>query len=213
MNSTSPDSPGTEPRRMEIPLFPLQTVLFPGGRLPLRIFEPRYVSMVSRCLKRSEGFGVVLIRSGSDPRLEHKEQPDIFNIGTYGEIVDFNKLKDGLLGIIAKGGPKFRILRKFELKDHLLMGEVEFIPDEPFTALDASHQNMVDILRELIKHPMVIKLKEQMHMEIDFNDASSVGLRLSELLPLEPEAKQTLLQLNLPNERLSELARMVEEIE
>ena len=74
-----------------IPLFPLGTVLFSGGRLPLRIFEPRYTAMISRCLREQSGFGVVLIREGADARLgPNPQQPKIFNVGTYATIVDFN---------------------------------------------------------------------------------------------------------------------------
>jgi len=198
-----------KPKPIEIPLFPLKTVLYPGGRLPLRIFEPRYVDLVSSCLRQSIGFGVVLIKSGSDSRVADKRQPDIYNIGTYAEIIDFNQLKDGLLGIIASGKNKFRILRKFETVDHLLMAEAEFLPAEGKEALDASHKDMVDTLKELVKHPMVQKLKKQMHIDIDYSDASSVSLRLAELLPLDSDAKQSLLQLNRPGERLKELARML----
>lgn len=199
-----------EPQPIEIPLFPLKTVLYPGGRLPLRIFEPRYVELVTSCLKQSIGFGVVLIRSGSDSRVADQRQPDIYNIGTYAEIIDFNQLKDGLFGIIARGKHKFRILRKYEMEDHLLMAEAEFLPAEAREPLDDSQMDMVATLKELVKHPMVQKLKKQMHIDIDYNDASSVSLRLSELLPLDPDAKQTLLQLNQPKERLAELARMLE---
>ena len=197
-----------EVRIAEIPLFPLQTVLFSGGRLPLRIYEPRYMDMISDCLKTSGGFGVVLIREGSEAFSEHQTQPEIFNIGTYAEIVDFNQLEDGLLGIIVKGGRKFRILRKFEQADHLLNGEVEFLPEEKLTVVNPDHQPLVDILKELIKHPLVSRL----HINIDFSDARSVSLRLSELLPLEPEIKQSLLQMNLPRERLTELKRLVSQL-
>ena len=194
---------------VEIPLFPLKTVLYPGGRLPLRIFEPRYVDLVTSCLKQSIGFGIVLIRNGSDSRVADKRQPDIYNVGTYAEIIDFNQLKDGLLGIIARGKHKFRILRKFEMDDHLLMAEAEFLPAEPREVLDASHMDMVNTLKELVKHPMVQKLQKQMRIDIDYTDASSVSLRLAELLPLDPDSKQSLLQLNHPKERLNELARML----
>jgi Lon protease-like protein len=192
--------------RKVIPLFPLGTVLFSGGRLPLRIFEPRYTAMVSRCLREKSGFGVVLIREGSDARLgKNPTQPDIFSVGTYGTIVDFNTLNNGMLGIITSGGSKFRILETSETNDHLLMGTVEFLPEERAQATGEEHASLIEMLRELMKHPMAQKLA----LDVDYRDARSVSWRLSELLPLEPEIKQGLLQMSLPRERLAELTRIV----
>lgn len=192
--------------RKVIPLFPLGMVLFSGGRLPLRIFEPRYTSMVSKCLREKSGFGVVLIREGSDARLgKSASQPDIFSVGTYGTIVDFNTLNNGMLGIITSGGPKFRIVDTYETSDHLLMGTVEFLPEERAQAPGEEHAALIDMLRELMRHPMAQKLA----LDVDYHDARSVSWRLSELLPLEPEIKQGLLQMNLPRERLAELTRIV----
>lgn len=191
----------------EIPLFPLRTVLFTGGRLPLRIFEPRYMDMVSYCMKEQTGFGVVLIREGTDARLSPEdEQPRIFNIGTYASIVDFNRLADGLLGIITTGGAKFRVLASYERADHLMMGEVEMLPDEQTLAVATEYQPLVEILRDFMEHPMVRK----MNLQVDFGDARAVSWRLAELLPVEPEIKQSMLQMNHPRERLAELRRLIE---
>jgi len=193
----------------EIPLFPLRTVLFSGGQLPLKIFEARYTAMVSRCLKADIGFGVVLLRKGSDTRVgPNSDQPDFFDVGTEARIVDFNQLNDGLLGIVATGGRKFRVLRTWEQSDLLMMGEVAYLPDEPAAQLGDEHEGLVDILQELVQHPMVKRLQ----LDIDFEDARSVGWRLAELLPIEPEIKQSLLQLHLPAERLSELSRLVDKL-
>ncbi|NIP16238.1 MAG: peptidase S16 [Pseudomonadales bacterium] len=192
---------------MEIPLFPLRVVLFDGGRLPLQIFETRYLDMVSRCMREAIPFGVVLIRGvGSDARLDpDSAQPAVFEVGTEAHIVDFNQLPNGRLGIIVRGGRKFRVVSTREQTDHLLLGEVEFLPAEPESTVPTEHEPLVDILKELVKHPGVQKLG----LEIDFGDARSVGARLAELLPIEPEIKQSLLQLQLPKERLQELTRLV----
>lgn len=192
---------------MEIPLFPLRVVLFDGGRLPLQIFETRYLDMVSRCMRESIPFGVVLIRgAGSDARVDpDSDQPAIFDVGTEAHIVDFNQLPNGRLGIIVRGGRKFRVVSTREQTDHLLLGEVEYLPAEPESTVPSEHAPLVDILKELVKHPGVQKLG----LEIDFADARSVGARLAELLPIEPEIKQSLLQLQLPRERLQELTRLV----
>lgn len=197
-----------DPTRCELPLFPLGTVLFQGGNLQLQIFEPRYLAMVSRCMRDGTPFGVVLIRQGSDTWQPGRRGPELFEIGTEARIVDFNQLSNGRLGITVRGNRKFRVREVRELEDHLLIGTVTFLPEEPATRVGAEHQDLVDLLSELLTHPGVQKL----NLEIDLNDARSVGWRLSELLPIEAEIKQSLLQLQLPRERLQELTRLVNKL-
>jgi Lon protease-like protein len=193
-------------KTVELPLFPLRTVLFPNGVLPLRIFEPRYVDMVGRCMREQSGFGVVLIREGAEARLDAEtSQPDVFDIGTEARIVDFNQADNGLLGIVCHGGGKFRIRSMHEQADHLLVGEVEFLAEEPAGDLVEEHEPLVAVLRELVKHPLI----QQLGPEVNFDEARSVSLRLADLLPIEPEIKQALLQMRWPKERLTELARIV----
>ena len=192
--------------RLELPLFPLRTVLFPGGVLPLRIFEPRYVDMIGRCMREGIGFGVVLIRQGSEAIVGgNTQQPDIFSVGTEAQIIDFNQADNGLLGIVARGGRKFEVHSMRAQTDGLLLGEVSFCADEPEGELGVEHQILVDVLRELAEHPLVKRLE----VEVDFDEARSVSLRLADLLPIEPEIKQSLLQLRWPRERLAELNRIV----
>jgi len=194
---------------LEMPLFPLGTVLFNGGQLPLRIFEPRYVDMVSHCMKTATGFGVVLIRSGSEVRASREDaSPDIFHTGTEAQIEDFNALADGGLGIVTRGKRKLRVRSSHQQADGLLIGQVEFLPEEPRAGVDERFDSLVEILQELIKHPMI----EKMDLSFDFTDARSVGWRLAELLPIEAEIKQSLLQMQLPRERLVELVRIVEKL-
>jgi Lon protease-like protein len=195
-----------ETARFDLPLFPLGTVLFPGGRLPLQIFEPRYLDLVSRCMREGSSFGVVLIRAGSDIRVGlRSKQPEVFDIGSEAKIVDFNQLSSGRLGITIEGGRKFRVHDTWEQSDGLLIGEVAILPEEPELAVSEDHQELVDLLNELTLHPEVAKL--QLNIELD--DARCVGWRLSELLPIEPEIKQSLLQLPYPRERLQELRRLI----
>lgn len=190
----------------ELPLFPLRTVLFPGGVLPLRVFEPRYVDMVGRCMREGIGFGVVLIRTGVEARQSREDdQPDVFEVGTEARIVDFNQADNGLLGIVTHGFRKFSIKETYEQNDHLLMGKIEYLPEEPDGELLPEHEPLVSVLRQLTEHPLVKKLE----LEVDFEQAKSVSLRLADLLPIEPEIKQSLLQLRWPKERLTELKRIV----
>ena len=191
---------------VELPLFPLRTVLFPDGVLPLRIFEPRYVDMISRCMREQSGFGVVLIRQGAEARRDPSDdQPECFDVGTEAQVVDFNQADNGLLGIVARGGRKFRVVGTREQTDHLLIGEVQYLPEEMAGELLPEHEPLVSMLKELAEHPLVQKLD----LQLDFEEARSVSLRLAELLPIEPEIKQALLQIRWPKERLTELARIV----
>jgi len=193
----------------EIALFPLRTVLFPAGTLPLRIFETRYLDMVRRCTRLNEPFGVVLIRQGVEARAQRDDgQPEVFSVGTTAAIADFNQLSDGMLGIVCKGERKFRIVSTREQPDHLLLAQVQFLADEPAAGLSPDDQALVDILGELVMHPMVQKLG----LQVDFEDGRSVSWRLAELLPIEPEIKQSLLQMQSARERLAELRRLVSKL-
>jgi len=196
--------------RTELPLFPLGNVLFCGGRLPLQIFEPRYVDMISACTKSNTGFGVVLIRHGNEVRVDKDEEaPSVFDIGTYASIVDFNPLPNGRLGIISEGGAKFRVCSTWEKDDGLLMGEVEFLPEEHAISIGEQFEPLVEILKRLAEDPII----QRLGLEIDFTDARSVSWRLSELLPVDPETKQSLLQMQMPRERLSEIKRLVAKLQ
>lgn len=195
---------GAMPDHQEIPLFPLGHVLFTGGRLPLQIFEPRYLDLVGRCMKTSTGFGVVLIREGAET-FDGTGPPSLFNIGTYARIDDFSQLANGLLGIVCVGAAKFRIERFWEAADRLVMADVEFLAEEPRSRLGEEFSALVDTLRVLVRHPMI----EKLDLDIDYDDARSVSWRLAELLPLEAETRQSLLQMQSPRERLVEIRRLI----
>ena len=196
-------------QHQEIPLFPLGTVLFSGARLSLQIFEPRYLDLVGRCMKTDSGFGVVLIRDGAEARRSVEQAPpSLFEVGTYARIVDFNQLDNGLLGIVCVGGEQFRIHRDWEAPDHLRLAEVDFLAEEPSSAVAEEFQPLVDTLRVLAKHPLIEKLQ----LVVDYEDARSVSWRLAELLPLPAETKQSLLQMREPHERLMEIRRLVAQL-
>ena len=197
-----------DPTSAKLPLFPLGTVLFQEGNLQLQVFEPRYLTMVSQCMRDSLPFGVVLIREGSDTWRPEAPGPDLFDIGTEAHIVDFNQLSNGRLGITVQGRRKFRVRTVTEQEDHLLIGQVAYLPEEPQMSVGKEHRELVDLLNELMAHQGV----QDLNLNIDLADARSVGWRLSELLPIEAEIKQSLLQLQLPRERLQELTRLVNKL-
>lgn len=194
----------------EMPLFPLGQVLFIGACMPLRVFEPRYVDMVSRSLRENEPFGVVLIRKGRETHIgAGARQPDTFNIGTAARIVDFDQTDDGMLAVKAQGERKFRIHATREQADHLLLGEVEFLPDERDAPLERNFKWLATLLQELMQHPL---MAERWRDELNLSDGRAVSWRLSDILPLPPETKQGLLQMNLPRERLAEIGRLINKL-
>jgi len=190
---------------LSIPLFPLHTVLFPNGALPLRIFEPRYLDMISTCMKGGNGFGICLIKEGS----EVGEAAETYETGTLSEISYFNMDANGMLCITAHGKQRFHILSKSVQPNQLTIADVELLPNESAQDIPAQFMPAVDILRNLLNqlgYPFA-KLEKQ------YDDACWVGSRLAELLPLRLEHKQYLLQLDDPIQRLDRLWQLMEELE
>ncbi|HYX73675.1 MAG TPA: LON peptidase substrate-binding domain-containing protein [Steroidobacteraceae bacterium] len=182
----------------ELPLFPLSTVLFPGGPLRLRIFEPRYLDMVRRCLKASRAFGVVLILEGE----EAGEVASVAPSGTSARLVDFDTLPDGLLGIDCLGEQCFRVLKRWRQEDGLNVAEVEYLPDDVPCALPAELVHLGELLREVLP-----QLGERYaHVVARYEDAGWVANRWAEVLPLTAAEKQQLLELADPLARLAQVA-------
>jgi Lon protease-like protein len=182
-----------------LPLFPLGTVLFPGGPLALRIFETRYLDLVRECAREGSTFGVCLIVGGR----EVGEPAVPAAIGTEARIVDFQTLPDGLLGITCRGEGRFRVLRTRVRDNGLLIGEVEDLSPEPTQPVPAEFALLATILERLVEQigaPFGEARKQ------DFDDAVWVGHRLAEMLPLGAEERQAMLQLDDPLERLRHLA-------
>jgi hypothetical protein len=190
--------------QVELPLFPLSTVLFPGGPVSLRIFEPRYLGMVSRCMREMHGFGVVLIDSGSEVG-----EAQFVGVGTVAEIVDWHRRRDGLLGIEAQGRERFRVVRSRRQADGLYVGDLEPLPREPQIAFPDAFESLRGLLRSLLEELGA----QYARITPDYDDATWVGYRLAELLPLSGPARQALLELENPLERLEALRRHAEQIE
>jgi len=186
----------------QLPLFPLNTVLFPGGLLPLRIFETRYVDMVGRCLRADQTFGVVLIDGGSDTDREVRTAP----IGTSARIVDFQPLDDGLLGLLCRGEQRFRIGARSRRGDGLNCASVEWIEDAKGVPVAAQFQPLVPLLRQAMAKMTTVGR----FLEPDYQDAAWVSHRLAELLPLDQSLQQRLLEIDAPEARLALLAPLIE---
>ena len=182
----------------DIPLFPLSAVLFPGGPLNLRIFERRYLDLVRDCSRSGSGFGVCLILAGR----EAGEPALPAAIGTLARITDFCTLPDGLLGISAEGGERFQVATTRVRNDGLVHGEVRFWPSEPEVPVPPEHGLLATILERLLDQVGGAVAKVD---RARFDDASWVGFRLAEMLPLTQPEKQHLLQMTDPLQRLAQL--------
>ncbi len=180
----------------ELPLFPLNTVLFPGGPLPLRIFEPRYLDMVSRCLREQTGFVVVLISEGA----ESESATSFAATGTEARIVDFDRLEGGLLGISCVGCERVRIVEAWREPDGLNRGRVLDIAADPIVELPADQAWLADVVRQVMPGAG----DTYRHVERR-DDAAWIGNRLAEMLPIALGDKQSLMELTDPLERLSAL--------
>jgi hypothetical protein len=188
---------------MDIPLFPLRTVLYPGGPLPLRIFEQRYLDMISRCLRNERPFGVVLIKEGSEtgPASTH-------DVGTLATITDWYQGSDGLLGVTATGLDRFRRLSDRRQEDGLLIGAVEVLPEVPACPLPEEYLPLAHILEGVVDD--LGKLYEDLDKHYD--DAGWVSYRFAEILPLLPEQKQACLEMDDPIERLESMRAVLDSV-
>jgi Lon protease-like protein len=185
-----------------IALFPLNIVLFPGGALPLRIFETRYVDMVRRCMRGSQAFGVALIREGNEVG-----PAETFDVGTLAKIVDFHQLSDGLLGLSCIGEQRFRIRSRGRQADGLNLAEVDWLASEPAVAVPSRHARLSELLKSVL--PQLGEVYTGIEMRLD--DAAWVGHRLAEILPIPLTDKQSYLELNDPIERLDVLGPLVKD--
>ena len=193
----------------EVPLFPLRTVLFPAGRLPLLIFEPRYLDMVSHCMKSDTPFVVVLIRNGSEVLSEtNPVPPKVFDIGTLARIADWDSESGGRLRIVAEGVKRVKIGATRVGKNKLLMGDVELIEDAAIS-IGENNRELVEILDSLLLHPLM----QQLGVNVDASDDNDrLGL-LCQYLPIEENERYRLLALDDGSERLEQLQRLVEEMQ
>jgi Lon protease-like protein len=187
-----------QPPYIDLPLFPLGTVLYPGGQLPLRIFEPRYLDMVRECARTGSAFGVCLILEGHEAGAPATPAA----VGTLARIVDFHNREDGLLGIVTEGAERFRVSRTRVRSNGLVRGDVELWPQEAAHAVPVELALLPSILERLIEN-MAPHWRHASRTLYD--DASWVGFRLAELLPLQPDERQRMLEITDPLRRLAEL--------
>lgn len=190
---------------MSLALFPLNTVLFPGCSLDLQIFEPRYLSMISRCMKQNSSFGVVCIVEGGEVGAAAAE---LAGVGCEALIRDFQQLPNGLLGIRVVGGRRFRVKRAQVLADQLTMAEVQWLDEPQALPLEEAHDDLLALLGALSAHPLVASLALP-------GPADQQGLlnQLAYLLPLDSQRKVQLLAMDDIDAGLQLLQQLLEQLQ
>jgi len=194
---------------MEIPLFPLPLVLFPQVVLPLHIFEERYRLMINRCIEESATFGIVLIPPGSSTESEST----IRRVGVTARVIQFDRIEDGRINIMAAGETRFRIL-EFTASKPYWTANVEFFEDdrEDDEELQESYNNVVHLYREV--HRLAAQLRG---LEFDVEEVkipvspATLTYMVSFVLDVDPEAKQSLLEMTSVEGRLKTLAVHLDE--
>ena len=187
----------------QIPIFALGTVLFPGGELSLRVFETRYVDMVRECMRAQQVFGVACIKDGS----EVGQAPKIHHVATSARISDFDRLDDGLLGIIADGERRFRILDTATESNQLIRAvRVEWLDSDTPSAVPEEYGHLQTVVEKIYE-----TLQRAMPEEAS-SDASWIANRIAEVLPVPLMRKQQLLELEDPIVRLREVDEIVQRL-
>ena len=187
---------------LRVPIFPLNTVLFPGGLLPLKVFEARYMDMTRDCLKRDQPFGVCLIHEGSEVGAPAVPQ----GIGCLAKILEWDMQQQGILNLKTRGSQRFRILERETSTQGLISADVELIPPEASVAVPEKFAPCARLL-EIVVADQGKPVFAEPHA---FDDAAWVGYRLTEILPVPLLAKQKLLELTDSLTRLSILQRFLE---
>lgn len=175
-------------------------MLFPGGRLPLRIFEVRYMDMARACLRERAPFGVCLIVDGKEVGEPAIPAP----VGTLARIVDWDMPQLGLLHVVAQGEQRFRVLERRLEKNGLALGKVEMLPDESDSPIAPAASHCVRLLERLIEREPGLFAEPRR-----LDSSAWVSARLAELLPIDLPAKQALLELDVGAERLARISALL----
>jgi Lon protease-like protein len=192
----------------ELPLFPLSAVLLPYGKVPLQIFEQRYLDLVRNCLRNDSAFGVVWIRRGAEVAQRGVAAPELGDYGTTARIVDWDQLPNGLLGLTIQGGQRFDLGATEVQPNGLLTGRVALRDAPSPAAIEPAWQPLLDLLHSLETHPHV----QRMALQVDYDDAWHVAYTLIQLLPLEEALKYELLGLDSVQLLMAELDGILNQI-
>lgn len=186
---------------VELPLFPLQTVLFPGGLLNLKVFEARYLDLVSVCLREKRSFGVVALRKGKEVRVSGVPRIEWESVGCEAELIDVDSSQVGILRVSCKGGRRFSVVQSRQASDGLHVATVEWIAPDP-EQLPAT--DMVATVKALANAIASMKREGRSPFlePYHFTDGAWIANRWCELLPISLAARQQLMALTDAKVRL-----------
>jgi Lon protease-like protein len=207
----------TTPEQKTIPLFPLGTILFPDGIIPLKIFEARYLDMIKRCFREGTPFGVISIIKGKSDTSESNDQESVHksfsDIGTLALIEEFDPVQPTVYMTRSLGTQRFKLLSARQESDGLWVGDVVMLDNDPSTPIPPEHQNVADLLHEMIEVIQSQNLIEEPLFKApdDPNDCGWVANRLAELLPLSLSVKNHLLGQTNPRIRLDLITEIIED--
>ncbi len=195
-----------------MPLFPLSTVLFPDGVLPLQIFEVRYLDMISRCLTDDQPFGVVLLTQGHEVRQPEGEREHFAAAGTLAAVQETTASAPGLLQVLCRGGARFQVHGAEQRLNGLWMAEVELVEGDHDVQIPAELQGAAEALeRVLASLHDVPQHRWPLQPPFRLDDCGWVANRWCELLPLPNQQKHNMLMLDNPVIRLELLHDVLDE--
>lgn len=201
-----PALPAPAPRWSDLPLFPLGTVLFPGGLLPLRIFEVRYLDMIRRCHRERQPFGVVALSAGQEVRHAGAGPETFHPVGTLADVTEVVSPEPGLLMIQTQGGPRFRLRTWKQLKHGLWVGDADPIAEDPAVPVPKDLQPHAQALGRLLETLSAQAADAGARVPVrtpwQLDDCAWVANRWCELLPLPLGMKHRLMTLDNPLLRL-----------
>ena len=189
--------------RVRLPIFPLKTVLFPGGLLPIRVFETRYMEMIKDCLKQERPFGICTITEGDEVGAPAAYAP----VGTIAKITRWDMPQFGILNLVTEGGSRFNVLEREVTAAGLSLAEVALLQEEDAERASEPPPALVELLEKLIERVGDDHFSEARH----FDDANWVSYRLTEILPIKLSVKQKLLEVNDSEVRLRVIAEFLKQ--
>jgi hypothetical protein len=192
----------------ELPLFPLSGVLLPHGKMPLQIFEQRYLDLVRDSMRNASPFGVVWISRGAEVAVKGSAEPQLGDYGTTARIVDWDQLPNGLLGVTVQGGQRFDLAATSRGDKGLVVGQVTMRAPQAPALMEPRWEQLLDVLRSLETHPHV----QRMALQLEYEDAWQVAYTLLQLLPLEEAIKYRLLGLDDIRALMGELDTILNQI-